>query len=444
MELNNRQNILKFDNFNVSLLNNINSRNMKHVNERIEAKMDLPKDVLDFQRLFDEKGYKLFVVGGAVRDFLTKKVPHDFDMVTDATPEESIKILSSYRADLQGAHFGVVRVFTEDEPEGYEIASYRKDIANGRDTKGSDKKVETGKHLTIKDDVRRRDLTINALFYDIKTGEIVDIVGGISDIENKIIRTVGEPIKRFNEDRLRLIRAIRFAAVTGSEIDPVTDRAIRKDNRLFFLEEFDEFKGVENVSVSRERIFLEFKKVKDKARKNNDPIMMKRFVDMLVDYGLMEQIFPVITKEKSIKPTSYLTIAIAQVLRDNEITSDFKEILMDAKIPGKFIDIISIIIDLHRNGINPDDVYELDKKMKNKGVRKDIIQEWVDVMGVTDKSILAFLKYEPTTTGRELQADGFRGVAIGNEMRRREADKFKDLMKESVLIGTFDDFKKKN
>lgn len=407
---------------------------MNRINERIEAKMDLPQDVLDFQKLFEKEGYKLYVVGGAVRDFLMGKKPHDFDMVTNTTPDNVMNILKDYRTDLQGVHFGIVRVFTKDEPEGYEIASYRKDISKGRDTKGNNKKVEIGNHITIKDDVKRRDLTINALFYDIKTGQIVDVVGGIGDIENKIIRAVGIPQKRFDEDRLRILRTIRFAAITGSRIDPRTSRAIRNDNRLF---------GISNVDdVSRERIFAEFNKVKDKARKENDPLIIKRFVDMLIDFGIMDQIFPVITKQKVIRPTLYLTVAIAQVLRDNEITPKFKQTLIDSKIPTRFVDIISILISIYNNGISPDDVYELDKMMKNKGVRKDIIEEWIKVMNIKDKSIVKFLDYQPTTTGKEIMDDGFRGVNIGNEIRRRESEKFKKMLKESKIIKNFQDFKK--
>ena len=413
------KNIRHFENFDVSL------SVMDKVYERIEAKMDLPQDVINFQKLFDKAGYKLFVVGGAVRDYLMGKKPHDFDMVTDTTPEKVMEILKDYRTDLQGVHFGVVRVFTKDEPEGYEIASYRKDIAKGRDTKSVGDKVEIGDHITIKDDVRRRDLTMNALFYDIKTGEIVDVVGGVKDIKDKIVRAVGNPRKRFDEDRLRILRTLRFAAVTHSKLDPKTEKALRRDSRLFNISDVDD--------VSRERIFLEFKKVKEKARKNNDPVMMKTFVDYLIEFGIMEQIFPVITKHKFIRPTSYLTVAIAQVLRDNEITPEFKETLKEAKIPTDFVEIISILIDLYRDGVAPEDAYETFKTIRNKGLRKDILQEWINVMGITDKSVLAMLEYEPVTTGKELIAAGFKGAGIGNEMRKREAERFKEMLKESVI-----------
>lgn len=428
---NNMKKLDNFNKFNVSLHLNENKEDM--INERVSAKMKLPQDVIDFQKLFEKKGYKLYVVGGAVRDFLMGKKPHDFDMVTDTTPENVMDALKDYRTDLQGVHFGVVRVFTDSEPEGYEIASYRKDISKGRDTKGDDAKVEIGKHITIKDDVKRRDLTMNALFYNIKTGEIVDVVGGISDIENKIVRAVGNPRKRFDEDRLRILRALRFAAITDSKLDKGTRNAIKRDSRLFDISDVDD--------VSRERIFLEFKKVKEKARKNDDPKIIKRFVDDLIEFGIMEQIFPVITKHKTIRPTTYLTVAIAQVLRDNEITQGFKDILTDARIPGDFIEIISILIKMWRMGsIAPEDVYELYKEVRNKSVRRDILEEWYKVMNITDKSYMTFLDYVPSTSGNDVMKDGFKGASIGNEIRKREGEKFKKMLNESI-IRSFDKFK---
>jgi len=347
-----------------------------------------------------------------------------------------MEILKDYKTDLQGVQFGVVRVFTKDEPEGYEIASYRKDISKGRDNKGTDKKVDIGDHITINDDVMRRDISINALFYDIGTGEIVDIVGGQKDIKNRIIRAVGVPQKRFDEDRLRILRALRFVATTDSKLDEETEDAIKKDSRLFGISDVDD--------VSRERIFLEFKKVKEKARKNNDPKIIKRFVDDLIKYDIMDQIFPVITKEKAIKPTTYLTVAIAQVLRDNEVNDDFKKLLIDARIPTDFVEIISILIKMWQmKAIAPEDVYELYKQVRNKNVRRDILEEWIKVMGLTDKSYMTFLDYEPSTSGKDVMADGFKGIGVGNEIRKREAKKFKELLKESIIIESFDIFKMK-
>ena len=398
------------------------------VYERIEAHMELPNDIVKFEKLFRKAGKKLYVVGGAVRDYLMGKTPHDYDLVTDADPEEVMEILKDYKTDLQGVKFGVVRVFTQDEPTGYEIASYRKDISKGRNTKGSDKKVEVGRHVTIKDDVRRRDLTMNALFYNIRNGEIVDIVNGKRDIDKNIIRSVGDPSKRFNEDRLRILRAIRFAAITGGKIDDDTDKAIREDNRLFGISEEDD--------VSRERIFQEFEKVKEKARDYNDPEIIKRFVDMLIDYGIMEQIFPVLTKQRRIKPTLYLTVAIAQVLRQNTVDEEFERTLVDAKIPSRFVGIISFLIKLWQKGkVEPDEVYALYREANSKGVRKDILEEWVKATNMTNRSVLKFIDYAPSTSGEEVMSKGIKGAAIGEEIRRIEAEKFREKLSESVIVS---------
>jgi len=393
----------------------------KRILERIEAQMDIPQDIHDFYDLFEKSGKKLYIVGGAVRDYLMGKKPHDFDMVTDAQPDEVVNILKDYRTDIHGAHFGVVRFYTESEPQGYEIASYRKDISKGRNTKGNDKKVETGKHITIKDDVNRRDLTMNALFYNIKTGEIIDTVGGMKDIKDNIIKAVGNPLKRFDEDRLRILRCIRFAAVTGGKIDKETSKAILQDNRLFGISEEDD--------VSRERIFAEFLKVKEKSRKNADGDIITRFINLLIDYDIMDQIFPVLVTEKNIVSTQYLTVALAQCLRQNRVNDEFKQTLVDAKIPTSYVNIISTLIKIFRDGVDENNVYNLYREIKSNGVRLDILREWIKVMRINDKRVIALLKYQPTTTGHDVMKDGFKKEQIGQEISRRESEKFKELIK---------------
>ena len=206
---------------------------IKNINEFVlikeanqSLKLNVPKDVLDLHSLFKKNKRELYVVGGAVRDALLGQKPKDFDLATDAKPEEVVKILKSGGVETigeVGQAFGVVIAKTPDFPEGMEIATFREDIGSGR-------RPDAVKFSTIDKDVLRRDLTINALFYDIDRGEVVDLVGGVADIMSNTIRTVGQAQLRFDEDRLRVLRALRFAGRTGSKLEKYTPAAIQADN----------------------------------------------------------------------------------------------------------------------------------------------------------------------------------------------------------------------
>jgi len=254
--------------------------------KNIAIKIDLPDDIYQIKKEFDKYNKKIYVVGGAVRDFYQKRQPHDIDLVTDALPEESKQILKGkFRvSDEQGKAFGVLRIYTESEPLGYELATFRKDISKGRDTKGDAPKVEIGKHITIEDDVKRRDLTQNALFYDIDKEEIVDLVGGIEDIDNNIISAVGIASERFIEDRLRVLRLFRFASRNQSEIGKETIEAIKKDKRLRNISSIDD--------VSQERIVEEFIKSVDWSAEHKKPDSLNYYLELLGKYGMFEEMFP--------------------------------------------------------------------------------------------------------------------------------------------------------
>jgi len=136
--------------------------------EQKENTLDIPNDVLKISEAYRKAGKDIFLVGGAVRDYIQGITPKDYDLVTNALIDESKEILKDFNvSDEQGKSFGVIRVYTKECPEGHEIASYRKDISGGRDTKGEEDKVEMGQHITMEDDCNRRDLTMNALYYDI-------------------------------------------------------------------------------------------------------------------------------------------------------------------------------------------------------------------------------------------------------------------------------------
>jgi tRNA nucleotidyltransferase/poly(A) polymerase len=208
----------------------------------------IPESIKILHTLFKEHNKSLFVVGGSVRDFLNKETPKDFDLATDATPEEVLTITKGYKTKLQGEAFGVVVVYTKDGE--FEIATFREDIYG--DKLGETRNPEV-KFTTIDKDVLRRDLTFNALFYDLDKQEIIDLVGGVEDIKNKITRFVGEPTLRIKEDPLRILRLFRFAKRYDFSIDEKSFSAIKELSASLSI-------------ITKERIWDETKKAYKQAK----------------------------------------------------------------------------------------------------------------------------------------------------------------------------------
>jgi tRNA nucleotidyltransferase/poly(A) polymerase len=163
-------------------------------------------------------GHTAWLVGGCVRDLLLGLQPKDYDVATSATPEACQKLFPDSVAI--GAHFGVVLV--RDEEASVEVATYRidGDYEDGR------RPASVAFATTPQEDASRRDFTINAMMMDPVTGEVLDFFGGREDLAGKCIRAIGDPAKRFAEDHLRLLRAVRFAARFGYEIEPATFAAM--------------------------------------------------------------------------------------------------------------------------------------------------------------------------------------------------------------------------
>jgi len=200
--------------------------------------IDLPKNVENIIGSLEEHGFEGFAVGGCVRDSLLKKTPKDWDITTDALPEDMKKIFKK-TFDTGIAH-GTVTVLMDGV--GYELTTYRVD-GNYSDGRHPDS-VSFSKSLS--EDLCRRDFTINAMAYSNKKG-IVDLFDGRKDLQNGIIRAVGDAKKRFDEDALRMLRAVRFAAQLGFKIDDDTFEAIKEKAKLL-------------SNVSKERIFVELNK----------------------------------------------------------------------------------------------------------------------------------------------------------------------------------------
>lgn len=394
------------------------------VNEAyIKANMPIPTDIEQIANLFHDSGKDLFVVGGAVRDFLQGKVPHDYDLVTNSLPEESKQILCGWKvSDEQGKNFGVLRIYTKDEPLGYELAVYRKDLSLGRDTKGDDKKVEIGEHITINDDVLRRDLSINALFYDINKGEIVDLVGGVSDIENNIIRAVGNPSERFNEDRLRICRCLRFAARTGGNIDKETSDAIKSNNRLRDISAKDD--------VSQERIIEEWNKTMEHALKGGIEVMQK-YVDLLSEYNMWEQMFPILKCNKDITVNILKNSIIFLDVFSDEHISSIKNQLNGMKFSNEMINEMIFLQEYLINNDSPNGVYKLARMKERFHIDSKLLFDYYlnNYRKLNKQFLDAFLKYSDdgiVINGSDLIKQGFKGVGIETEKQRLEIERFKN------------------
>jgi poly(A) polymerase len=176
-----------------------------------------PDTAIEIVKELRRHGHEAYFVGGCVRDMVMHIEPADYDIATSARPEDIVRIFP--RTETIGAQFGVVLVIKRGHP--FEVATFRCDEAY------VDGRRPTGVIFTdARQDVLRRDFTINGLLYDPLKDEIIDYVNGRADIEARIVRAIGDPLARFEEDKLRILRAIRFGARLGYTIEPATWNAV--------------------------------------------------------------------------------------------------------------------------------------------------------------------------------------------------------------------------
>ena len=203
--------------------------------------MELPREVGKALAMLEAAGFEACLVGGCVRDYLLGKTPHDFDITTNALPEETEKVFEGFRVIEAGMKHGTVTVLMDHMP--LEITTYRSD-GNYSDGRHPDDVHFTRK---LEDDLARRDFTVNAMAYSRQKG-IIDIFGGQQDLAERRIRTVGAATERFSEDALRIMRALRFSSVLGFAIDPEAAKAAANLKERLSL-------------VSAERIYAELNKL---------------------------------------------------------------------------------------------------------------------------------------------------------------------------------------
>ena len=218
-------------------------------------------------RRLRDSGFIAYFAGGCVRDALLRKQPKDIDIATAAEPDDVQKLFA--RTVAVGVKFGVVRVL-----EGgieFEVATFRSDgvYLDGR-------RPVSVTFSSPEEDAKRRDFTINGMFYDPLQDQVVDFVGGKSDLEHRLVRAIGDPNERFSEDHLRLLRALRFAAALDFEIEPATWKAVTEN-------------AYQITTVSQERIRDELVKIMADTHR-------VRGLDLLDQSGLLQSILPEVSR----------------------------------------------------------------------------------------------------------------------------------------------------
>lgn len=301
--------------------------------------ISLPTNVNKIIDTLYNAGYEAYAVGGCIRDSILSKNPYDWDITTNARPEE-VKKLFPKTLDTGIKHGTVSILFKENNQfKSYEVTTYRCDGLYSDGRHPDDVTFVNNLH----EDLARRDFTINAIAYNEKAG-IVDDFSGISDLENKIVRAVGDPLSRFKEDALRMMRAIRFSAQLSFEIDKKTYDAI--------------IELAENLShVSKERIAVELIKV----LLSDNPEKVYLFFDTKLSKYITED-FDKVNKEKLFR-CDKKHIALFSLLFSNEDIA--KKILLDLKLDMDTINKVSKLIE-EKNKVQQSNIkineYFLDQK----------------------------------------------------------------------------------
>jgi len=316
----------------------------------MNASIPMPDEVHILSNLFSSFGAKLYAVGGAIRDYLyhifhQRNIPYnpkDVDLTTDQPPDQIIRILSSpaavqhgIRVLPKGESFGVISAIINGKE--FEIATFRTEFYDA--TTGDGRRPDSVQYSTAAEDAKRRDLHIHALFYDLQSKEVhdynIDDEGegeGFKDIQNKRVRVVGDPFERFREDKLRVLRLVRFFCRFNEDI--ITSHL---DSRtLSAVDNFKDLKG-----VSSERIANEFISGLKTCKST------KNYILSFKSLGLIPTIFPglnVNTSQMDAMDSSRNSIAVtAFLLRDNDIKT-IKSKLNSLKYSNEFINTLSLVL----------------------------------------------------------------------------------------------------
>jgi tRNA nucleotidyltransferase/poly(A) polymerase len=357
--------------------------------------------------IFTEAGHDLLLIGGCVRDSLLGIQPKDWDLVTDAMPDTIISLLKNrpFVTNIleTGKNFGVINVITHSDE--YEIASFRGD---GNYTDG--RRPDSVSFADIETDSFRRDLSFNALYFDLSTNEVLDYVGGIADLDAGIVRTVGSPEDRFRDDELRKIRVIRFASRFDSKLDQQVVDALKKDSSM--------------SRVSPERIRDEFLKG-IKASKS-----VVNFMSLLKGFRFFDSIFPNLVFNNRFIESKDIIVQLAWLLIPNFRSLDVKKIKQVLnKLTYSTDEIKAITFLMELSMLSIDTAFELKKLQEHSGVSDAQISEFGALLGLDSNLVDTFIGFRLTVSGNDLISKGMKpGKEMGDEIKRIETLNFKNSL----------------
>ena len=390
---------------------------------KVTLSLDIPltDDIMEISKVFEDNEFKLFLVGGAVRDAvfahvhnIKGKIPKDYDFATDALPDqvEDIMKTAGLKTLPTGKAFGVINVFTKTGE--YEIATFRTDIGGGR-------RPDSVEFTTIDKDVLRRDLTINGLFYDINKHEVIDLVGGISDLKNRVIKAIGDASDRFKEDKLRILRALRFAARFNTIPSKKTDAAIKADNSPI---------SANGIELSANRIRDEFLKGIKTA------VSTVHFLKLIDEYDLWFWIFPSLSIDKSFAEEKDHVVLIANLLKGNDLIKIDKILrkmtftVNKGKDTNSVKEIPKIKFLISFLDFDISEVRDFKDSQLRADVSEDQIRKFSKLTNLDSKIVDTFIDFNNTVTGQELIDLGFSGRGIRDEQDRLEANNFKTFLRK--------------
>ena len=390
--------------------------------------MSVPEELEEITKIMKSHGKICYVVGGAVRDHLfnmfhdMKKDINDYDLATNALPEETRKILhnrtiGNLRLEIfdKGVDQGVLSIIVKDEENKkineFEIATFRKEVYSG--TSRKPERTEFG--ASPEEDTKRRDLNYNALFYDPLHKQVKDFNSGkgIEDIRQKKTSVVGDPYQRFYEDKLRVLRVVRFFNRYNDDniLDHMDDKT--KDA-------IAEFKNLENVS--KERINKEFL---SGLKQSKSPA---NFVKSLTDLGLIHNIMPVDYIHKNLKPLDNLrnvSSMMAYLLHDQEPNKALNSSLIKYKFDYDVLTPTFMLLRIYRMLKNPSNRnYKIHDIVRD--IKKLPLKLVMEFMSIFDMEELASRLYDFETkfTGQDVMGMGLKGKDISDKLDELEKARF--------------------